>query len=216
MSMISEAERARRKARQVEAVRRWALTPAADDEERAAWEAIGWDPARWMGSAWCGAWSSGLVDVCATGGPSAKYLKSMASSCDRLCAVGPWGSWGADYEPLNIRGERGRAAAVSREVVPGCIVTVGGDQWGRHVTTVVRVVEGGVLAIGGNQNGYDADGGMVLGGVALTLYPWRDLRRLIRCPDREYAAPAPAVTDEQVEQARAVVDATRNKARGGL
>ena len=223
--MISEAERARRKARQVEAVYRWALAPVADKEERAAWEAIGWNPDEWMGKPWCGAWSAGLVDVGATGGPSKKYLKVMASSCDRLCGVGPAGSRGADYDPRRIRDEDGEAAAVAHELEPGCIITVGesGDAWGRHVTTVVRVVEGGILAIGGNQNGvsrleWNIKGWWharpVLGRVALSFYSWDELRCLIRCPDREYAGPVPVVTDEQVEQARALVDAAWDKARG--
>lgn len=182
----------RRDNRMVEAVRRWAAGPDAEQEERLAWEAIGWNPGRWMGEAWCGAWAS-LVDA-VNGGPSPKYNRVMASSCDRRCGAGPAGSWGSLYDPKRIRGEDGGKVAAAGLLAAGDIVTVGesGDPWGAHVTTAVAVVEGGVWCAGGNQGGhpFDRSAPRVRGGVALTLYPWSELRMLVTPPGREYTSPA--------------------------
>lgn len=199
------SEEARRRDRRViEAVRRWASPLPGDEEERDAWSAIGWFPGRWMGSAWCGAWAS-LVDR-ANGGPTAKYNKVMASSCDRRCGAGPAGSWGALYDPMPIRGEQGGAAAAAGTLAAGDIITVKGDRWGAHVTTIVRVLEGGVLAIGGNQTGISVTGERLWGQVALSLYGWDELRMKVTPPAREYnEAAAKVIAPGQLESARGAV-----------
>lgn len=200
------SEQARRDRRVIEAVRRWVSPVAGEGEEFLAWSAIGWDQRKWMGEPWCGAWAS-LVDR-ANGGPTAKYNSVMASSCDRRCGAGPAGSWGALYDPINIVGARGGALAASGALAAGDIITIGesGDPWGRHVTTVVRVLEGGVLAIGGNQTGISVTGERVFGQVALSFYGWDELRMRVAPPGREYnEAAAKVYTVDQLESAREAV-----------
>jgi len=179
--------------------------------ERLSWEAIGWDHNRWMGEAWCGAWAS-LCDA-VNGGPSRLYNSVMASSCDRRCGRGPdpervYEGRRDEYTHHEVSEFATADGWGDGAVLPGDIITVRGDEWGAHVTIVARLVEGGAICIGGNQTGMGGDGRPVRGGVAATLYPWSDLRRIIRIPDREYdPALAYEVTPDMLRGVVAAFDA---------
>jgi hypothetical protein len=183
----------------------------ADAWERLSWLHIEWSLERWMGDKWCGAWAS-LCDA-VNGGPSAVYNEIMASSCDRRCGRGPdpervYKGRKDEYQTHQVSELATANGWGDGCVRPGDIITVRGDEWGAHVTIVVRVAEGGAICIGGNQTGVRVDGRPVRGGVAATLYPWADLRRIIRIPDREYdPALAYEVTEAMALEAVAAFDA---------